>query len=58
MANLRKKVVELAENILWSSEGERALTYLLDRGLTPTTIQQARLGYIPRDYWDYREIEG
>ena len=53
-----RKVVEMAENILWSSEGEPALTYLLERGLTTTTIQQARLGYIPRDYWDYREIEG
>ena len=53
-----RKVVELAENILWSSEGEPALSYLLERGLTTTTIQQARLGYIPRDYWDYREIEG
>ena len=51
-------MVELAENILWSGEGERALTYLLNRGLTTTTIQQTRLGYIPRDYWDYREIEG
>jgi DNA primase len=53
-----RKVVEMAENILWSSDGERALTYLLERGLTTSTIQQARLGYIPRDYWDYREIEG
>jgi DNA primase len=53
-----RKVIELAENILWSSEGERALTYLLGRGLTTSTIQQARLGYIPRDYWDWREIEG
>jgi DNA primase len=53
-----RKVVEMAENILWSSGGEPALTYLLERGLTTTTIQQARLGYIPRDYWDYREIEG
>jgi len=52
------KVVELAENILWSSEGEPALTYLLNRGLTTTTIQQARLGYIPGDYWGWREIEG
>jgi DNA primase len=53
-----RKVVELAENILWSSEGERALTYLLERGLTTSIIQQARLGYIPRDYWDWREIGG
>ena len=53
-----RQVVEMAENILWLGEGERALTYLLERGLTTTSIQQARLGYIPRDYWDYREIEG
>lgn len=53
-----RKVVEMAENILWSSDGEQALTYLLERGLTTTIIQQARLGYIPRDYWDWREIEG
>jgi DNA primase len=53
-----RKVVEMAENMLWSSEGEPALTYLLKRGLTTTTIQKARLGYIPRDYWSWREIEG
>lgn len=53
------RVVTIAEETLWSSEGEPALTYLLEqRGLTTTTICKARLGYIPGDFRDWREIAG
>jgi DNA primase (bacterial type) len=41
------KVVDGAEEALWSEQGGRALTYLKARGLTDETIVQARLGYIP-----------
>jgi DNA primase len=54
-----RRVVTIAEDTLWSSEGEPALTYLLEqRGLTPPTIRRARLGYIPGDFQDWREIAG
>ena len=53
-----KKVVALAEDLLWSSDGEPALNYLLERGLTTNTIRQARLGYISGDYWQWRDIHG
>jgi len=53
------QVVEEAEDILWSSQGEQALTYLLEkRGLETHTIRAARLGYVPGDYWDWRTIAG
>jgi DNA primase len=51
-----REVVEQAEEILWSSAGEPALNYLLERGLTGSIIQDARLGYIPGDYRDWREL--
>ncbi|MEO0562658.1 MAG: CHC2 zinc finger domain-containing protein [Chloroflexota bacterium] len=51
-------VVDLAEETLWSPEGESALTYLLERGLTTRTIQRARLGYIPGDYRGWRTLHG
>jgi hypothetical protein len=51
-----REVVEQAEEILWSSTGEPALNYLLERGLTGSIIQDARLGYIPGDYRDWREL--
>ena len=44
-----RKVMSEAEDQLWSSVGERALTYLLERGLTSRTIREARLGYVPGD---------
>ncbi len=53
-----REVVEMAEDWLWSSEGECALTYLLERGLTTCTIREARLGYIPGDFCEWREIVG
>lgn len=53
------QVVEQAEETLWSSQGEQALTYLLEeRGLETRTIRNARLGYIPGDYRDWRTIAG
>jgi len=53
-----REVVEIAEDWLWSSQGERALTYLLRRGLSAETIHKARLGYIPGGYQQWREIAG
>ena len=54
-----RQVVNIAEETLWSSAGEPALTYLLEqRGLTTATIRKARLGYIPGDFRDWREIAG
>ena len=52
------EVVSITEDTLWSSAGERALTYLLDRGLSTTTIRQARLGFLPGDFREWREIAG
>ena len=53
-----REVVSIAEDALWSSEGERALTYLLERGLSTKTIRDARLGFIPGDFREWREIAG
>ncbi|MBZ0298740.1 MAG: toprim domain-containing protein [Anaerolineae bacterium] len=54
-----RQVVNVAEETLWSTEGEPALHYLLEqRGLTTTTIRKARLGYIPGDFREWREIAG
>lgn len=51
-------VVEQAEEILWSSAGEPALNYLLERGLTAAVIRDAQLGYIPGNYRDWHELSG
>jgi DNA primase len=57
--NAARQVVGIAEETLWSSAGEPALTYLLEqRGLTAATIHSARLGYIPGDFRDWRPIAG
>lgn len=53
-----REVVSIAEDALWSSEGERALTYLLERGLSTKTIREARLGFVPGDFREWREIAG
>ncbi|TVR25025.1 MAG: hypothetical protein EA396_00300 [Anaerolineaceae bacterium] len=54
-----RQVVAIAEETLWSSAGEPALIYLLEqRGLTAATIRHARLGYIPGDFREWREIAG
>jgi DNA primase len=54
-----RQVVNIAEETLWSSEGEPALNHLLEqRGLTTATIRKARLGYIPGDFREWREIAG
>jgi DNA primase len=42
------EVVGVAEQLLWSPDGKRAMDYLKDqRGLTRAAIKDARLGYIP-----------
>ena len=53
-----RKVVDLAEETLWSSTGEQALSYLLKRGLTRKTIQGAHLGYVPGSPRGWRTIAG
>ncbi len=53
-----ERIVDRAEETLWSSAGEHALSYLLNRGLTPATIRRARLGYLPGDYREHRTLEG
>ncbi|MBE2270745.1 MAG: toprim domain-containing protein [Anaerolinea sp.] len=53
-----RKVVEYAEEKLWSLEGQSALTYLFQRGLTSRTIKAARLGYIPGWYHGWHSLYG
>lgn len=44
------KLIQRAEDILWSKEGKDALAWLLLRGLSEETICAARIGYIPRGF--------
>jgi DNA primase len=53
-----REVVEMAEETRWSSAGEPALNYLVERGLTSAIIRDAQLGYIPGNYRDWRELSG
>jgi DNA primase len=53
-----RQVVDMAEETLWSSQGEPARDYLLARGLTVSTIQTAHLGYIPGGYREWRTMAG
>ncbi len=53
-----RQVVDLAEETLWSEQGEQALDYLVGRGLQMSTIQAAHLGYIPGGYRQWRTIAG
>lgn len=53
-----RAVVSAAEDHLWSPAGEPALTYLLKRGLTTTTIREARLGYVPGEPRGWRHLYG
>lgn len=53
------RLIDQAENTLWSKEGRAALDYLQQkRGLWPQTIRTARLGYIPGNYTEWRKING
>jgi DNA primase len=53
-----RQVVDMAEETLWSSQGEAALNYLLGRGLNASAIREARLGYVPGGPYDWRERAG
>lgn len=53
-----EEVVVMAEDWLWSDVGERALAYLVERGLSTRTIRAARLGYIPGDSHAWRHLAG
>ena len=46
-----ERVVDYAETVLWSPQGEQALIYLRERGLTSATIRKARLGLVPGSGW-------
>jgi DNA primase len=52
-------ITSLAIENLWDEQGKRALHYLKEqRGLTETTILEARLGYIPGHYQAWQMIQG
>ena len=53
-----RRVVDLAEETLWSVRGEQALAYLVARGLQMSIIQTAHLGYVPGGYRQWRSIAG
>jgi DNA primase len=53
-----RRVVEGAEETLWSVSGEQALDYLIGRGLNGSTIHDARLGVVPGGYRQWRTIAG
>lgn len=52
-----ERIVNQAEETLWSEIGEPALNYLMGRGLTTRTIRAARLGYVPGDFRGWRMME-
>jgi DNA primase len=53
-------ILDQAETELWSPNGERAMSYLRNRGLYPDTIRAAKLGYVPGDMktWYTFEADG
>ena len=53
-----RRVVEQAEETLWSVRGEQALDYLTGRGLEGETILEAHLGVVPGGYRQWRIIGG
>lgn len=54
-----RSIAERAAKTLFSDRGKRAMRYLTEqRGLKPEIIEQVGLGYVPGDYWEWREIEG
>jgi len=53
-----RQVVEYAEDKLWSMDGQSALSYLFQRGLTSHTIKAARLGYIPGGQRGWQMLDG
>lgn len=54
-----EEIVKQAENDLWGEQGKRALRYLkAQRGLTESIILEARLGYIPGNYRDWKTMYG
>ena len=54
-----EEIVKQGESNLWGEEGKRALHYLKhERGLTEKTILDAKLGYTPGDYREWKTIEG
>jgi DNA primase len=52
------KVAEAAEQVLWQSEGKRAVTYLKGRGFAEQTLRAARLGYTTADRHEEPNVWG
>lgn len=52
------KLIERAEDVLWSKEGKDALAWLQLRGLSEETICAARIGYIPRGFEESSSLWG
>jgi len=55
--NQATAVKNLAIDNLHSKDGKRALDYLLNRGLTISTIIHAEIGYIPGHYTEWKKLE-
>jgi len=59
---LYRRVMELSckyyENQLWGKEGERARTYLLERGIDEKTSREFRLGYAPAGWQNLLDYLG
>jgi DNA primase len=56
---IARAIAERAAKTLFSDRGKRAMRYLTEqRGLKPEIIEQVGLGYVPGEYWEWREVEG
>ncbi|PJF28278.1 MAG: hypothetical protein CUN53_00935 [Phototrophicales bacterium] len=54
-----RAIAERAAKMLFSEQGRRAMRYLTEqRGLKPEIIEQVGLGYVPGEYWEWREMDG
>jgi len=53
-----RDLITRSQSALWSAAGAAAIEWLRARGLTDATIQQARLGYNPRDCYEDRKLWG
>lgn len=52
-----REVVTIARDLLWSSAGEKAMRYLIEkRGLMEGVIAAAELGYIPGNHTEWKTI--
>lgn len=52
------KLIERAEETLWSESGKDTLTWLRARGLNDASICAARMGFLPKDFADNPKVWG